>query len=86
MSDNEELFVIVFTPPLLTMLGLAEKAKGTPLSEAEVLATRDNAVGITMAASRAAAMAAQRGFNDIDPQNAWTEWQNHRATRQGNEH
>ena len=73
MSDEE--LVIVPIPPLVTMLLNRERAKGSPLTEAEVLEIRDGAICMTMRASAARKLAEERGFDDIDPENVWEEWQ-----------
>ena len=74
MSDEEPL-VFVFVPALVAVLRHAEIGKGAPLTEDEVNATRDAAICITVRRSQAEAMEASRGYPDIDPENAWIEWQ-----------
>lgn len=66
--------VIVPIPPLVTLLVHLEEQKGAPLTEEEVLKARDGAVCMTMRASHAAALAAKRGYDDIDLENVWNEW------------
>ena len=73
-TDDDPL-VVVPIPPLVTLLIALEKQKGSPLTEAEVLKTRDEAVCMTMRRSRAWKMAEQRGYRDFDPGNVWGEWQ-----------
>jgi hypothetical protein len=73
MSD--ESMVPVFIPPLITMLKEHERQKGSPLTEAEVLAIRDKCVTIMMRESMARQMAERRGYNDLNPDRCWKEWQ-----------
>lgn len=65
---------LVITPALVAILLNTEQAKGSPLTEAEVLAVRDSAQCIAMPASVAAEVEAKRGYPDIDPEAAWIEW------------
>jgi hypothetical protein len=71
----DERLVPVPIPPLVAILVALEEQKGFPLSEDEVLRARDRAVCITLPASEALAMAEKRGYNDLDPENIWSEWQ-----------
>lgn len=71
--------VIVPIPPLVTLLEQYEAANGSPLTEEQVLRIRDGAVCMTMSLSRAQELADSRGFPDIDPANAWSEWANVRS-------
>jgi hypothetical protein len=70
----EEAVVIVPFPPLVSLLEQHEAANGSPLTEEQVLRIRDGAVCMTMSRSRAEQLAESRGFPDIDPANAWSEW------------
>ncbi|HEX8915993.1 MAG TPA: hypothetical protein VF796_26840 [Humisphaera sp.] len=72
---HEEPLIPVFIPPLLTLLANAEKRKGSPLTRDEVVAIRGGGICMMMAPSRAAAMAKRRGYDDIDPRQAWEQWQ-----------
>ena len=65
----------VIVPPLVTLLAAAESAKGSALTEVEVLEIRDTPTAIMLPSSAAAAAAEARGYPDIDPQRAWVEWQ-----------
>ena len=85
MPDSKERIVVVPIPPLVTQLEMRERDKGAPLIDSEVFAARDNAVCITMSEAHAAAFAAKRGFDDIDPENVWVEWQQHRGTSPNSE-
>ena len=73
-SDDVEPLVVVPIPPLVTLLQHQEAAKGSPLTEDEVLGIRDGAVCMTMSLSRAQQLAQSRGFPDIDSARAWEDW------------
>ena len=73
MSDDPVVPVPI--PPLVTLLLHFEKKKGTPLTEQEVLAARDNAVCMTMRVSIRDEVARKRGYDDISLENVWEEWQ-----------
>lgn len=73
MTDED--LVIVPIPPLVTVLLSQERAKGSPLTEAEVLQIRDGVICMTMRVSAARKLAEERGYDDIDPENVWEEWQ-----------
>jgi hypothetical protein len=77
-ADGE--VVIVFMPALAPLLLRAEHLKGGPLTEDEVCRIRDNAFCLTTTPESAAAIDAERGYRDIDPENAWQEWQQLRPT------
>lgn len=47
----------------------------TPLTADEVLSIRDKAACVMMSTSQAARLAESRGYDDIDPENCWYEWQ-----------
>ncbi|WP_447762936.1 hypothetical protein [Sphingopyxis panaciterrae] len=72
-GEDDPIIPVPF-PPLITLLQQRETAKGSALTEVEVLDIRDAAVCMTMKRSRAEQLAASRGFPDIDPANAWEEW------------
>jgi hypothetical protein len=67
--------IIFCVPSLVSTLLNREKAKGSPLTEAEVLGIRDTAPAIAMPPDVAAKVEAERGYKDIDPENCWEEWQ-----------
>lgn len=71
---TDEILVSVPIPALVAILLHSAKAKGSPLTESEVLAIRDQAVCITMRYSMAADMAEKRGYDDIRPENVWEDW------------
>ena len=74
-SGIDEALLIVPTPALVAVLLAAEKQKGAPLTEADVLRIRDGAECTAMPAHAAQKVAEARGYPDIDPQRAWQEWQ-----------
>ena len=74
-NDPEDPLCLVFIPALVAILLNVEKTKGSPLTEAEVIATRDKAACLAMPASQAAMMEAKRGYPDIVAEAAWLEWQ-----------
>lgn len=76
MSDD---LVLVFIPALVALLTAAETERERPLTEAELIAIRDEAVTIALARAEAQSMAAARGYDDIDPEHAWEQWQSVRA-------
>jgi uncharacterized protein YegJ (DUF2314 family) len=73
MRDQPDL-VPFFVPSLGSLLLAAEEKNGGPLTEAQVLAIRDQAAVIMMERKDADAMAAKRG-RDIDPENCWFDFQ-----------
>lgn len=62
-------------PALSTILVSSEDKKGSPLTIDEVHEIRDNAPAIMLRESAQQAMIASRGYKDIDPNNAWYDWQ-----------
>lgn len=75
MSNTSEDLVLEFTPPLVAVLLQAERAAGRPLAEQEVYDIRDSATCIAVRPSMAEAMATERGYPDIDPEDCWAQWQ-----------
>jgi hypothetical protein len=71
----DEPLIQTFVPPLITLLVNAERQKGSPLNPGEVAAVRDRGVRIMLARSEATKLAKARGYDDIDPDNAWDQWQ-----------
>jgi hypothetical protein len=74
MTGDEGL-VPVFIPALAPLLLRAEQLKGSPLTEAEVLRVRDAAKCVMMRPEEAQSIEEGRGYQDIDPENCWAEWQ-----------
>jgi hypothetical protein len=81
MADPQ--LIPVFMPALVILLLDAERRKGTPLTEEEVLAIRDKGVCMMMQVERAIALDEKRGYNDLDPERVWEQWQD--ARRQLNQ-
>ena len=71
MSDD---LVPVFIPALAVLLLNQERAKGSPLTQSEVEEIRDRSVVMQMDRERAEAMAEERGYEDLDPEQAWEAW------------
>jgi hypothetical protein len=78
-SGSGAKIVRVYLNPLHAMLGAAEKQKGSPLTEAEVLHVRDTSVAIDMTQEQAekfyASLDAQMPIGRLDPTRIWEEWQ-----------
>ena len=74
-NDADDPVIPVFMPALVVILWNLEKRQGTPLTEAQVLELRDNAVCMTMPLSVARQLAESRGYDDLDPEDVWNEWQ-----------
>ncbi|AYD01064.1 hypothetical protein [Neorhizobium sp. NCHU2750] len=72
---EKEYLVLYPVPSLLAILLNRERAKGSPLTEAEVSEIRDNCETIAVPIDVAREMDEQRGYLDIDPENCWHEWQ-----------
>ena len=73
--SGSEPLVAVIVPPLVVLLQLAESKKDGPLTEAEVLEIRDGAPAIMLPYADALMMTERRGFEDIDPELCWEQWQ-----------
>jgi hypothetical protein len=74
--ENEENLKLVHIPALVAVLLNAEKKKGSPLTEQEVINIRDSSQCMAMPFDVAEKVAKERGYADINPENAWDEWQN----------
>jgi len=66
--------IVLFIPSLISLLVSKAEEKGSPLTEEEVLAIRDNATAIVTDAEGVLAVAERRGYQDIDPEHCWKEW------------
>jgi hypothetical protein len=53
----------------------AESDKGTPLTIEEVHSIRDKGPCVMLPRTEASKMAQARGYDDIDPEQAWEQWQ-----------
>ena len=85
----DEPLDIVPMPPLVDVLMIKEKEKmegvGVPLTEAEVLEIRDNAISIALPRSVHVELVNKRGYRDIDPNSVWSEWQLLRNEREADD-
>lgn len=82
-DTDDDPVIPVFMPALVLLLVNAERLKGSPLVEDEVLKIRDNGVCIGMRTSHAIALDEQRGYEDIDPEQCWEQWQSVREQLTG---
>jgi hypothetical protein len=71
---SEKKLVQVFNPSLAALLFAAEKDKGSPLTEDEVIAIRNSSTMMMVSEEAAAEMDKKRGYKDIDPDNCWQQW------------
>lgn len=71
----EPQLIPVFIPPLVVLLRQAERQKGSALTEQEVLDIRDKGVCMMMSVEHAIALEEKRGYNDLDPERVWEQWQ-----------
>jgi len=83
--STEDPVIPVFIPALVAMLLRAEKLKGSPLAQDEVIGIRDNAACMMMPASVKAKLDEKRGYADIDPERCWEDWVQFRAETSGGE-
>jgi hypothetical protein len=65
----------VFIPSLHAILLAQENEAGSPLTRAQVEATRDASACITMEHRDAQLLERSRGYADLDPELAWEQWQ-----------
>lgn len=66
MTDTDMRLRPMFMPALMVLLGNAERRKGAPLTEREVLDVRDGAVCLMMQAEYAGTSAEKRGEERVD--------------------
>ena len=74
MSDSEKL-VNYPMPSLVATLLNREQAKGSPLTEAEVIEIRDSCPSVLVPIDVVEKIDAGRGYKDIDPEQCWEQWQ-----------
>lgn len=79
MSNSERL-VIYPIPSLVSILLNRERAKGSPLTEFEVMEIRDGCASVALPVEVAVKIDASRGYKDIDPEHCWQEWQDARKS------
>jgi hypothetical protein len=66
--------VLQFIPTLVSLLGGGEEIAGRPLTRDEVLRIRDQALVVVTYEDVAEAVAADRGYADLDPNDPWSGW------------
>jgi hypothetical protein len=74
--------IITHTPSLVATLLNKERAKGSPLTREEVESIRDEAPARALTPEQRAAVDEKRGYDDIDPEDAWADWQSARIELQ----
>lgn len=72
--------VICPMPSLVATLLNRERAKGTPLTEAEVIEIRDGCPSVVVPIDIVEKMDTERGYKDIDPERCWEQWQEARKS------
>ncbi len=72
MTDDR--MVIMPMPSLVALLLNRERAKGAPLTEAEVLAIRDRCECTMVPHEIVAKIVEARGYDDIRPEHVWEDW------------
>lgn len=70
-----ESLVIMPMPALVAVLLHHEQQKGAPLTEAEVNAIRDGCDCTMVPVSVVPKIVESRGYDDIDPEAVWEQWQ-----------
>ena len=65
---------IVFIPSLVAVPLDKEIEIGRALTQQEVKSIRDSATAVRVPVDVAKEMIKERGYLDIDPENAWEEW------------
>jgi hypothetical protein len=76
---TDEKLIITCIPSLVSQLLAREREKGAPLTEDEVLAIRNNSKAVALPVEAAAAVERGRGYQDINPERCWQEWQQARV-------
>jgi hypothetical protein len=71
---NDDL-ILTPVPALVAVLLAKEKEKGEPLTQDEVERIRDQAECIAMPRDVREKVDESRGYQDIDPEKVWVEWQ-----------
>ncbi len=74
MAEENEETIIIHIPSLVATLLDAERRKGAPLVESEVLEIRDTAPARAIRPNELPALIERRGYEDIDPETCWAEW------------
>jgi len=73
MPDDQDL-VLVCMPSLVSTLWRLECQGGRPLTQQEVERARDAATCVALPRDAAMAVARERGYADIDPNDCWDQW------------
>lgn len=71
----EDRLIITHIPSLVATLLNKERAKGTALTKKEVEIIQDEAPAQVLTPEQRAAVDGRRGYDDINPERAWEEWQ-----------
>lgn len=71
----EDDLIITPVPALVALLLAKEKEKGAPLTREEVEEITDKAACIAMPRHARKKVDEGRGYEDIDPEQAWEQWQ-----------
>lgn len=74
MGTSEDL-IPVFIPSLVSLLLRHEQDKRSPLTEQEVLSIRDKATVVMVPRSATGPIFERRGYDDVDPERCWEQWQ-----------
>jgi hypothetical protein len=82
--NGNETDVLVFIPPLARLLADAESAKGSRLTESEIVSITDAAHCVRMPSAEAIEIAELRGYHDVEPENSWADWHRLRVSMTGN--
>jgi hypothetical protein len=80
-----EKIILVFIPSLLATLINREDAKGSPLTESEVLSIRDKAPVVAATNEQFKPVEEARGYKDLNAEDVWREWQGYKEQRQREE-
>ena len=72
---SKESLIITPIPSLIATLLNKEREKGSPLTIDEVENIRDNIDCKALSSSQRSAVDERRGYDDIDPEKVWEEWQ-----------
>ena len=75
MRDPGERLVSVPIPSLVSVLIGRADEKGSSLTAEEVVDAAENCSAIIVTARMRYEMALERGYHDLDPDDAWEEWQ-----------
>ena len=72
MDDD---LIITPVPALVAVLLAKEEEKGSPLTKEEVEEITDKAECIAMPRHARESVDESRGYDDLDPEQAWEQWQ-----------